>query len=79
MAPIVAAIENGHARLICLDCSPEAGGVRVGRLVAEHDLPAGPHVGFRVMDTETREAVTVFLPEPLESGLYRDFLIGVDG
>ena len=74
---IVAAID-GHARLLCLDCSPAEGGVRVGRLVAEVDLEAASYAGFRVTETDTKEAVTVRLPEPLEAGMYRDFLIGVD-
>lgn len=73
---IVAAID-GHARLLCLDCSPTEGGVRVGRLVAEVDLDAASYAGFRVSDTETREPVTVHLPEPLEAGMYRDYLLEV--
>ncbi len=77
MAPIVAAIENGHARLICLDCSPEAGGVRVGRMVAEADFPEGTHAGFRIVSNEKREPVLIHLPQTLVPGMYRDFSIGV--
>ncbi len=77
MAPLVAGIERGHARLLCLDCSPEAGGVRVGRMVAEADFPEGTHAGFRIVSNEKREPVLIHLPQALTQGMYRDFLLGV--
>lgn len=70
--------ERGHARLLALDCPPDAVGVvQPGRLVTETELPPGAYAGRIIRDNLTEESVTVTLLELLPEGMHRGAFIEV--